>query len=246
MNYKEKLYTDYYSIHIAPRKGKATLNEFKQRAVSYQKHFGRLLPKDKKANIIDIGCGNGSVVWWLQQNGFSSVAGIDISAEQIAIAFELGVKNVRQADIHDFFSKIDRLYDTIILRDVIEHFEKKEILDLLNRCYGALNEHGSIIIQVPNAESPFGSRMRYGDFTHEVSFTSTSLTQVLRASGFEHVFVYSVVEPIASLKSLIRYSLWKVVEALYQALLMAELGRGKRFVTQNIIAYACKQKKAHA
>jgi 2-polyprenyl-3-methyl-5-hydroxy-6-metoxy-1,4-benzoquinol methylase len=246
MNYKEKLYKNYYSTHILPRKGKTTLDEFRQRAVSYQKQFGQLLPNDKSSKIADIGCGNGSIVWWLQQSGFSNAGGVDISAEQIAIAHELGVKNVQRMDLYEFFSRIDSLYNIIILRDVLEHFEKKEILELLDNCYRALNDQGRIIIQVPNAESPFGTRMRYGDFTHEVSFTSSSLSQVLRASGFETVQIYPAIQPVTTLKSLIRYSLWKVVEAFYKVLLTVELGRSKRIVTQNIIACADKQKKTHS
>jgi len=41
------------------------------------------LPEDKKAKIIDLGCGNGGFVYWLQQIGYQNAEGIDISAEQI-------------------------------------------------------------------------------------------------------------------------------------------------------------------
>lgn len=236
MSYKERLYKSYCSTHIVHRKGKATLDEYRQRAVSYQKQFGSLLPKDRNARIIDIGCGNGSIVWWLQNIGYVNAEGVDVSAEQIAAAQELGVQNVRQLDADACLFNKDSQFDTIILRDVIEHFEKEKIVDLLEKCCSSLHEQGSIILQVPNAESPFGARVRYGDFTHEVSFTSASLSQVLRSVGFTSVDIYPVEQPIRSLRSLFRYTLWKVVQQLYIALITIELGKGRWIVTQNIIA----------
>ena len=60
------------------------------------------MPEDKKAKIIDLGCGNGGFVYWLQQIGYQNAEGIDISAEQIETGQKLGIKNIKQADIKEF------------------------------------------------------------------------------------------------------------------------------------------------
>ncbi len=241
MDYKDEFYAKYFSAHISHRKGKATLDIFRQRSAAWQKNFGRFLPKDKNAKIIDVGCGNGALVWWLQQVGFSNAEGVDISSEQIKIAQALGVNNVKQTDLRSYLKAKTCFYDIIILRDVIEHFRKEEIIEILEICYNSLKNAGRIIIQVPNAESPFFGRIRYGDFTHEIAFSSSSLSQLLNIIGLTKVQFYAITPTVSGARSLIRFLLWKVVEVFYKFLLYAEIGRGKRIVTQGIIAVATKK-----
>ncbi len=240
MAYKDRFYTDYVSTHILPRKGETTLEEFKRRSIVYQKQFRGFLAEDKSSEILDIGCGNGSVLWWLQQSEFTNASGIDISEEQVEVAHKLGVKNVQQADLKQYLKEKPKSYHVIFARDIIEHFKKHEINEVLSLCYDSLKSNGRIIIQVPNAESPFGSRIRYGDFTHEIAFTTSSLSQLLKMLGFKEVQCYPAEPTIHGIKSLIRFMLWKFVEAFYKFLLFAELGSGRRIVTQNIIVVAKK------
>ncbi len=240
MDCKDEFYSKYFSAHILHRKGEATLDIFRQRSAAWQKNFGRFLPKEKNAKIIDVGCGNGALVWWLQQIGFSDAEGVDISSEQIEIAQRLGVNNVKQADLRTYLKAKTCFYDIIVLRDVIEHFRKEEIIEILEICYSSLKNTGKIIIQVPNAESPFFGRIRYGDFTHEIAFSSSSLSQLLNIIGLTNVQFYATARTINGVRSIIRFLLWKAVEAFYKFLLYAEIGSGHRIVTQGIIAVAAK------
>lgn len=242
MNYKDKFYTNYVSTHVLPRKGEATLDEFKWRSIVYQNQFGKFLPEDKSSKIIDIGCGSGSVTWWLQQIGFTNTWGIDVSAEQVEIGKRLGVRNINQADIKQFLQDKKDFYDVIFARDILEHFSKEDIVEILSICYDSLKlkSNGKIIIQVPNAESPFFGRIRYGDFTHDIAFTSSSLSQLLRMVGFAGVKCYPNEPLIYGVKSLIRFILWKTIETCYKFLLFVEIGCGKKIVTQDIIAVGKK------
>jgi len=241
MNYKDKFYKDYVTTHVLPRKGETTLDEFKWRAVMYQKQFGKFLPKDKNSKIIDLGCGNGSVVWWLLQSNYINTYGIEISTEQIETGKKLGLNNIEQADIEEFLKDKKDSYDIIFARDVLEHFNKEDIVKILSLCQSALKNNGKIIVQVPNAESPFGMRIRYGDFTHEIAFTSSSLSQLLRMTGYDNIQFYPRGPILFGVRSLIRFILWKFVEICYKTLLFAEIGRTKKIVTQDIIAVACKE-----
>ena len=72
MNYKDKFYTKYVSAHTLPLKGEVTLDVLNGRAIVWEKTFGRFLPENNDAQIIDLGCGYGSIIWWLQQAGFTS------------------------------------------------------------------------------------------------------------------------------------------------------------------------------
>jgi 2-polyprenyl-3-methyl-5-hydroxy-6-metoxy-1,4-benzoquinol methylase len=241
MDYKDRLYKNYLTTHIVQRKGIPTTEEYKSRSVTYQEQFGKFLPQDKKARIIDLGCGAGSIVWWLQQTGFVNTSGIDISAEQTKVAQSFGIKNITSGDLKEFLKAVKiPLYDVIFLRDVLEHFKKEDVLELLDLSYLALKDSGTIILQVPNAESPFGARMRYGDFTHEIAFTSGSLSQILRTVGFNNNSFYAwETPPSLRFKSILRFILWRMTETFYKLLLMSE-GYKNTIVTQNIIAVAKK------
>ena len=246
MNYKDKFYSKYVSAHASHLYGEISLADIKKQFPAWQKYFGQFLPEDKNAKIIDLGCGNGGFIYWLQKMGYQNAEGIDISAEQIEAGQKLGIKNIRQTDIKEFLLtqlpnySITNNYDVIFMRDVIEHFSKEEILDILEIIYKSLKNNSILIIQTPNAESPFSGRFRYCDFTHEISFTESSIRQILLVSGFKSVDVYPQRPVIHGLKSLIRAVLWKYIELEIKFYLLIETGSAKGIFTQNLIAVAKK------
>lgn len=236
MTFKDEFYQSYTSTHVNHRKGEAALERFRSEFPVWQKHFGHLLPPNRQARILDVGCGRGGMVYWLNQLGYQEAEGVDLSGEQIQTARRLGISNVRQADLTRYLH--DRLasYDTLILRDVVEHFTREQILEVLQLCRAAIRPGGTVIVQVPNAESPFFGRIRYGDFTHELAFTSSSITQLFNVLGFEDVRVYPTEPAVTGVRSLGRAALWAAVKTFYRILLFAELGSGKWILTQGLIA----------
>lgn len=238
--YKEKFYSRYASTHNAHRKGEETLAAFRKKMPGWEQSFGRILGPDRGGRIIDLGCGTGSLVWWLQDRGHAHVEGIDISEEQVRIAESLGVRNVKQANLSEFLEARLDTYDLIILRDVLEHFQKDELLDVLGLCRKALKAGGRILVQVPNAESPFFGKIRYGDFTHDLAFTSSSLAQLFHVFGFSDPHFYPAQPVVAGVQSFLRFGIWKLAECAIKLAMYAEQGSGRRIVTQNIIATAAK------
>ena len=104
-----------------------------------------------------------------------------------------------------------------------------------------LRKDGVLVLQVPNAESPYFGRVRYGDFTHELAFTSTSITQLLLAARFVGIEVYPWRPAITGVKSFVRYLLWRFIEPLLKMPILVETGSYNRIVTMNLIAVAKKQ-----
>lgn len=238
--HRDRLFERYATTHVQPREGVITTDSFRRRVPEWDWTFSSLLPADRGAKIIDVGCGSGSIVWWLQQKGFTDVTGVDISAEMIEAGLRAGVRNLVREDIREFLSRRSDEFDAIVARDVLEHFPKEQVVQLVEACFQALKPGGKLVVQVPNAESPFGSRIRYADFTHELAFTSSSLAQILRIAGFCDFEFYSVPPPLTNALNAIRFALWKVIEAVFRLLLLIESGRGARIVTQNLIAVATK------
>jgi len=189
VNYRERLYQHYVSTHFASLREIAPEALEKQR-VFFRAYFGRFLPADHNARILDLGCGYGAFLYFLQKAGYLNVWGVDISPEQVEAAQRLGISNVYCEDLMVFLPKHKEAFDCITALDVVEHFRKEEILTLLDAVYQALKPGGIFIMQSPNADGPFGAHYRYYDFTHEIAFTKTSITQVLATVGFRNIRVY--------------------------------------------------------
>lgn len=244
MEYRRRLYAHYVSTHLAPLRDMpiGVLKEQieKQRAI-YHFYFGCFLPRDKSARVLDIGCGHGAFLHFLQREGYNDVAGVDVSPEQIEIARRLAVPNVQCADTMGFLREHLDEFDCITALDVVEHFQKEEVLPLFDAIYEALRSGGTFIMQSPNADGPFGGRYRYSDFTHELSFTKRSITQILSVAGFIDIKVVPTGPVAHGFISAGRWFLWRLISALLMLYLGVETGsfRG-HILTQTLIATARK------
>ena len=107
----------------------------------------------KGKDVLDIGCSQGITSVLLGREGFN-VDAIDVNDEGLKYAkekLEQELNYVRE-NVHfinsDIFTyKPDKLYDTIILGEVIEHFAAP--INLLRQAKELLKEEGRIIITVP-------------------------------------------------------------------------------------------------
>ena len=236
MTFKDRFYQSYTSTHVTHRKGEATLDRFRAEFPGLGKALRPPSADRPRGQNSRRGLRTGRLVYWLGQRGYRNAEGIDISAEQVEAAHQLGIANVRQADLTQYLGSHREHYDALILRDVVEHFTREQIIEVLELCRAATRPGGVVIVQVPNAESPFFGRIRYGDFTHELAFTSTSVAQLFNVLGFLDLRVYPTEPVIGGVRSLGRAVLWTLVKAFYRVLLFAELGRGQWIFTQGLIA----------
>lgn len=240
IDWQRKFYKNYITNHLSFVRDKQIIGDFKKQFAVWGVYYGDFLPESREAEIMEIGCGSGGLIYWLNSLGYKNVLGIDFSQEQVEEAKKMGIMNVILGDFEKFLDKKEDIYDCIIARDVIEHFNKEEILDIFNSIHNSLKPNGCLIIQTPNAESPFGSRYRYYDFTHQTGFTSASLNQTLKAVGFQKTEFYPMRPAIHGFKSLIRWFLWQGIELIIYLYLLVETGSGKGIFTQNMIALAEK------
>lgn len=240
MDWQERAYKTYYDNYIFPGKGEPTIKKIKKQFGVWKSYYGRFLPQNREAIILDAGCGNGEIVYWLKKLGYKNTIGIESDPKQVEIAKKLGIDGIIKEDFRVFLKKKESAYNCVIARDVIEHFDKKEILEVLDVFYRSLKNNGFLIIQTPNAESPFGGRHRYCDFTHLSAFTKTSLNHALKTAGFDEIYFYPVRPVIHGIKSLVRFVLWKFIEMIIKAYLLIETGSQKGVFTQNMIAAAKK------
>ena len=240
MNYKDKLYSKYSSTHTENLYGELGIKDLESQFKTWSIYFGNHLPKNKSINILDVGCGNGGLVYWLQSCGYEKPQGIDISNEQISIAQKLGITNIEHADAETFLLDKEGKFDVIFARDVLEHFPKEKVIPLLENILKALRPGGIFIGQTVNAENWLWGRLRHGDFTHEVAFTSSSIRQVLSIAGFNGIKVYPQRPVVHGIKSFMRFMLWMLWERLSCLLLTIETGSSTGIFTQNLIVVSKK------
>ena len=241
--YREKLYARYASVQVpqwlqAPTNG----TRINQGAIAHR--LRGWLPVARNFSGLDLGCGSGDLIVALQSLGFNNLTGVDVGPEQVAIARTRGV-SVVQADIVDYLQTSDQSFDVIFAFDVVEHFTKDEVLDLFALIWKRLKPGGRLIVQTPNALSPWASHYRYNDLTHELIFGPSCLASTLRLSGFKDVKLREVGPHIHGFVSGVRWVLWKFVRAGYIALNCIESGGSFGGVyTRNMLVSALKDDTA--
>lgn len=201
------------------------------------------LTYDNQPNILEIGCGMGQLLSFLKERGFTHLKGIDISQQQIDYAKKTGL-DVERIDAIEFLRKEHTKYDTIIMFDVLEHFQKKHLIDLLQLTYSSLNEGGRCIVLVPNLANPImAGSSRYIDFTHEVGFTEESLLQVMKLVGFENVMILKQCHNPSTIKGHIAIFVFYIFEKLC-SLAFRAYGRNTTYIfSKNLICIAIKSRR---
>lgn len=210
---------------------------------SYRHYLRRWLPDAKDANIADLACGGGSLLFHFKEAGYTNLHGVDLSASQVLLARQV-VPGVAEQSLFDFLRAHQGRFDLITGLDIIEHLTKDELFEFLDLCLNALRPGGRLVLQTPNAESPWGSALRYADFTHELSITPDCLSRLLKLCGFVQTeprelgpvpFGYSMI-------SSFRWVLWSGIRALLTLWNRAETGApGSGIFTRVFIISARKQ-----
>lgn len=203
-----------------------------------KKHF----PKEKNIQILDLGCGSGAFLYFLKEDGYLNLEGVDASLEQVELSKELGLENIIFGDLLEVLkSKSGNSYDFIISFDVLEHFSKVEILEIVKEVYRVLKSDGKYLIHVPNGAAIFPGVVFYGDFTHETCFTHRSIRQIFNICGFKQIEYYEDEPVIHGFKSLVRHILWKIIRTIYKLIYMTECGAIEKIVlSQNILSQSVK------
>jgi 2-polyprenyl-3-methyl-5-hydroxy-6-metoxy-1,4-benzoquinol methylase len=238
--YRELIYLRYFSARDEPFEPDS-LVDLRSRLPYLRKLVRRHFPANLNAAILDLGCGYGALLHVLHKEGYTNTRGVDGSSEQVAAARRLGIAGVEQDDVVSTLAKTaSASLDVVVAFDVIEHFTKDELVALAVEVLRTLRPGGRWIIHAPNAEGLFGGRARYGDFTHELAFTRSSLTQLLKASGFAHVACYEDRPVPHGVRSAMRAALWALIRAGLLFILAVETGAFQKaaIFSQNLLAIA--------
>lgn len=109
-------------------------------------------------NILSIGGGNCADIWFLTKH--NQVASVDASLVGVELAKKHGVNSVL-GDVSSGLPFSDKLFDVVILKDILEHIYNPIIL--LEESKRVLKDDGYIILSLPNHFYwPFRMKMLFG------------------------------------------------------------------------------------
>jgi 2-polyprenyl-3-methyl-5-hydroxy-6-metoxy-1,4-benzoquinol methylase len=238
-DYRRRIYEKYTSDRT-PGILQFTEGDYLRGSAPTLHRIGRWLPPDRSAACLDVGCGGGHLLYALQSAGYANVSGIDVSPEQCAAARRI-CANVVQGDATRFLQGNAERFDLITAFDVVEHLHKSELFDFLDAVQVSLREGGRLIVQTPNADSPWGMGLRYGDLTHEIAFDPRSLEHATHLAGFG-AFEARECGPYAhGLASALRTFTWSLIRTGLIAWNLVETGTpGSGVFTRVFIAKADK------
>jgi 2-polyprenyl-3-methyl-5-hydroxy-6-metoxy-1,4-benzoquinol methylase len=158
-------------------------------AASHASWLAALLPANKDARIMDVGCGYGYALLAVRTLGYANISGLELSEQQAEKARLNGLTIDVTGDTAQTLRERPGAYDCVLLLDVLEHVPVAEQIDFLRACASSLKPDGRLILTVPNASAVLSPRWRYNDYTHHSSFTEHSLYFVLKNAGFAFVEV---------------------------------------------------------
>jgi SAM-dependent methyltransferase len=153
------------------------------------KHFGisrllflRILKNfNKKANILDVGCGIGNLLLEMKKWGYSNLTGIDPFIEN-DIFYPSGVKILKQT-VNEHKDK----YDLIMLHHSFEHMPEPH--NVLENIYKILNDDGILLIRIPVSDS-YAFRKYQNNWyqldapRHFFLHTTRSISHLAKNNGF--------------------------------------------------------------
>src|SRR5215472_5584267 len=236
--FKARLYQCYLTQHVR-LSSESVQSALAQRGPYLRQVIASCLPPDKSAKILDLGCGYGGILHFLREAGYTNIVGVDVSPEQVDLAHHLGLENVHCQDVRSFLeAAADESYRVIIAFDILEHFAKPELLELMDELRRVIAPGGWLIVHAPNGEGLFSGTILHGDLTHELAFTRSNLRQLGGATGFRVIAVKEEAPVVHGLRSLTRNLIWRAGSFFLRVLAVAEAGEGFRAkpLSRNLLA----------
>jgi SAM-dependent methyltransferase len=145
------------------------------------------IPRD--AHVLEIGCGHGSLLAWLRDQGFRNLAGVDASPSDVELAnTRVDGEVAVVGDAVTYLEEHEASFDVVFAKAIVEHIPRAELLRLVRALSESLRPAGRAIVDVPNMDWILASHERYMDMTHESGFTRESLTTMF-SLAFDDVVV---------------------------------------------------------
>lgn len=149
-------------------------------------HILMFVPSLPNGKALDVGCGCGELLLWLQRHGWGEVRGVELSQGAADLANKHGLNVFCGELVHAHYP--DRYFDFIALNHVLEHMH--DPMQTLKEVHRILKPDGLLLVGVPNFGSfeniVFGKRQSILKEVprHLYHFSRMTMTRMLDESGF--------------------------------------------------------------
>lgn len=146
--------------------------------VGVLKKMGEFLHQKTFKNVLDLGCGTGNLVSYLEKA--NSLTGVDISKNMLLKAKEKeAYTRLVHQDILSFLEEDDVSYDLVVASDVTGYFSNMELF--LKRVYEHLTKEGTFLFTIELGDSQLDEALlENARFVYKESF----VTNLLLKTGF--------------------------------------------------------------
>lgn len=136
-------------------------------------------------SCLEIGCGTGHFLSYLHHKGIADLKAIDLDPSLAEVIPSEVRDKFEVAEVSAFLEGLpsDKSYDRVFMFDVFEHFTADEGRELLVKIKSILSQGGEIVLKMPNAGSPWGLQYQFGDLTHVMGYTPSSIRQMADSAG---------------------------------------------------------------
>ena len=229
-NKPEEFYDTYaeFREYVVPEIRKKHLRQFRQNYWKNCEFF-------KGMSVLEVGCGTGLFLKYLETEGITDIFGIDKDPHIIQILPDELLNKVEVVDVDEYLDGLsaDKAFDRILLIDVLEHFNPNQAAMLLSKLRNRLKKSGGIVVKVPNNGSPWGAGYQHGDLTHKSAFNSFSLRQLGIKVGLNcQVFPHRTGNPGK-----------QILENIFHSAIELFLTERPEFWSANIIGYFGRKKE---
>lgn len=145
-----------------------------KRVLRVQEPYRRRLLALKPGRVLDVGCGVGRSLTWLEGSGS---VGVDHNATAVQVCRDSGVEAYTSAELDPTAAPWVGSFDSLLLAHVVEHMTASEAEALIRHYLPALRPGGKVIVICPQ------ERGQASDPTHVQFFDATDLDRLLRAVG---------------------------------------------------------------
>jgi len=152
----------------------------------FNREFEQTSATNSTMSVLEIGCGTGIFLRYLEQKGYSRIVAIDTDEGLKPVLSDLTKTQVYIGDVFAIAAQNfpgDR-FDRIVLFDVIEHIDVTVIFDFFRRLHDLLAPGGKIVIRAPNLTSPWGVKMFFDTFDHVTPITPGRIRELAQITGY--------------------------------------------------------------
>lgn len=206
-------------------------------------NYADLLPQDRDARVVEIGCGAGRFAAFLASKGYRNYLGLDIDPEAVReLKAATGLDAFVVQSVEDYLRQQTEPMDLVVFQQSIYYWEIEALQRLLRLISERLSSRGVLLIEVFNGALLTSAYIRAKDPRITLTLTEHSLRRELERLGYE-VLAIAPVRLCAARSPL--GLVWRAANRawgiLLRALYLIERGvdvENPRLLSKNILAVA--------